>query len=210
MKLKSALLFILLFAVSAAYSQKFFPGKLIFFNGETRDGLVKIKSSNWKKFVYYKAGVQSDEQKIKSETVKFVYVFSDQGDTSILENVQFDKKFKRFVDRVIQGYATLYYCGDGMHLDKHGVIIHTSTYVVGRSQPVFYYDIQRKGERFATSLALVSPSKTMFGQDKNFRKSAAEYFKDYPELVKRIEDKEFTVDDIVKVVLLYNEHMEGK
>lgn len=52
---------------------------------------------------------------------------------------------------------------------------------------------------------------TSFGNiSKNFKKTASEYFKDCPELVKKIEDKTFKKDDIEEVVRFYNAHCTAK
>lgn len=51
---------------------------------------------------------------------------------------------------------------------------------------------------------------TQVNKNNIFRKNAQEYFKDYPELSKKIEDRELKYDDIFEVVQQYNDWKEGK
>ncbi len=51
---------------------------------------------------------------------------------------------------------------------------------------------------------------TQVNKNNIFRKNAAEYFKDYPELSKKIKDKDYKHDDILEVVEKYNDWKSGK
>jgi hypothetical protein len=51
---------------------------------------------------------------------------------------------------------------------------------------------------------------TQVNKNNIFRKNAQEYFKDYPELSKKIEDRELKYDDIFEVVQQYNDWKEEK
>ncbi len=51
---------------------------------------------------------------------------------------------------------------------------------------------------------------TQVNKNNIFRRNAPEYFKDYPELAKKIDDRELKHDDIFEVVQLYNNWKSGK
>ncbi len=214
MKLKTTLvILIILFFNNLGYSQKYFPGEVILKNGTKLTGLLYLPFVLNQKSIYYKSTEKAVERKIKSDSVNRLSMISDGGKTNTLVNIVYSKRKKDngFVLLVTEGFANLYFNGDnGISVDKHGDLIPMATSVAGRSMPEFYYYIQCKDEQYPTLLAITSPSKTMFGQTRTFRKAAAEYFHDWPELVNRINDKEFTVNDIEKVVSLYNEHMLNK
>ncbi|MDR0659415.1 MAG: hypothetical protein LBG19_01150 [Prevotellaceae bacterium] len=69
----------------------------------------------------------------------------------------------------------------------------------GNPLPIRY--CMRPGESEATLLFIEGG----VGMEAQFRKVAAEYFGDYPELVKKIEDKEYKREDIVEIIEDYNE-----
>lgn len=51
---------------------------------------------------------------------------------------------------------------------------------------------------------------TQVNKNNIFRKNAAEYFKDYPELAKKIKSKAYKYDDIFEVVEKYNQWKSGE
>ncbi len=51
---------------------------------------------------------------------------------------------------------------------------------------------------------------TQVNKNNVFRKNGMEYFKDYPELVNKIDKRELKHDDIFEVVLLYDKWKSGK
>jgi len=51
---------------------------------------------------------------------------------------------------------------------------------------------------------------TQVNKNNIFRKNAAEYFKDYPELSQKIKNKDYKYDDLLEVVQLYNDWKSGK
>jgi hypothetical protein len=192
-------------------AQKFFKGQLTYKDNKIVVGLINMPATPSDKKIKFKINESADPEKINSDLIRFITITSDNGKSCTLEHVELSKKEGwAFCFLVLEGYANLYLTGDGISTDKHGNVTPTSSYVSGRSMPEYYYMIKRKSEKYLTTLAITSPSKTMLGKAKAFRKMAVEYFKDYPELVKRINDKEFTEEDVPQVVSIYNEHMENK
>lgn len=203
------MLLILLFCINSVYSQYYCKAEIIFNNDKKLEGLVDLPY-RYHKNILYKSDENSRHRKIPSDSISKITIISNDGKIYKLENIWLDKKYQGLVLLVVEGYTNLYYAGDGILIDKEHNLIPTSSYVSGKTQPVFYYFIKRRNERVVTLLAITSPSVTMFGKAKTFRKAAAHYFNDWPELVIRLNNKEFTDKDVEKVVKLYNQHMEAK
>lgn len=72
---------------------------------------------------------------------------------------------------------------------------------------VFWY-CKRPNEDVATVVSWVFNSQV--NKNNIFRKNAAEYFKDYPELAKKIDDRQLKHDDIIEVVTQYNTWKSSK
>lgn len=71
----------------------------------------------------------------------------------------------------------------------------------------FWYCL-RPGEEVATIISWTF--NTQVNKNVIFRKNAAEYFKDYPELSQKIKNKDYKYDDLLEVVQLYDEWKSGK
>jgi hypothetical protein len=204
-------LLLLVSSMNLVSAQKLFKGQLTFSNNTTLECLVDVPHYPSDKYVKYKLSETSDIRKIKSDSISRITITSDDGSQYTLIRMELSKKEGwNFCILVLEGYANLYLTGDGISTDKHGNVSPTSSFVSGRSMPEFYYMIKRKNEKYLTTIAITSPSVTMFGKARAFRKMASEYFVDWPELVERIKNEEFTEKDVEKVVKLYNQHMDSK
>lgn len=203
-------LLLIIWSINLVSAQHYVKGQLTYTNNKVLVGLIHIPDTPGDKKIKFKLNESADMRKIKNDSIRFITTTSEEGITYTLENIEISRKEKAFCFLLIDGYTSLYLTGQAISTDKQGNVSPIAVCVSGRSMPEFYYMIKRKNEKYLTTIAITSPSKTMFGQAKAFRKMSADYFKDYPELVKRINSKEFTELDVVKVVKIYNEHMESK
>lgn len=71
----------------------------------------------------------------------------------------------------------------------------------------FWYCI-RPGEEVATIVSWTF--NTQVNKNTVFRKNAKKYFIDYPELHRKIDDREFKYDEILEVVSFYNDWKSGE
>ncbi|MDY7394176.1 hypothetical protein UMM65_02905 [Aureibaculum sp. 2210JD6-5] len=104
----------------------------------------------------------------------------------------FGKKNKPILLKPITyGKVTLY-----LHksLDRHSGVYNNKNYYVSK-----------ENMDSVTHLGRIGPLKLF---DKNIINEAIEYFKDCPELVKKIQAREYKKRDIVEIVEYYNEHCE--
>jgi len=162
--------------VNLVSAQKFFKGQLTYKNNKILVGLIDIPDTPGAKKIKFKHNESSEPLKIKSDSIRLITITSDEGITCTLENIEISRKEKAFCIVIVKGYSCLYLTGQGISTDKHGNVSPTAIFVSGRSMPEFYYLIKRKNEKYLTTIAITSPSKTMFGKAKAFRKQAAEYF----------------------------------
>jgi len=204
-RIQALIAFLLIF--NFGFAQKYFPGSITKINGETIKGYIRIPKYSDDKTVDYRSSEKSFEKEIKSDSVRLISIQTKGGAISSLERIQVTKKSKGFVILVIEGYANLYLSGEGISVNKEGAFSPYSSFISGKDLPTFNYLALRKDEKNATILAVTSSSPTVFGLNNTFRTFASKYFADYPELVKRIDNKEFTHDDVEKVVKIYNKHM---
>ncbi|WP_284651862.1 hypothetical protein [Flavobacterium terrisoli] len=96
-----------------------------------------------------------------------------------------------------------FFYGGGASFNSAGGVGVGAGVMMGGGEVIHYYVChQNDTEVFKiTSIGNIS---------KNFKKAASEFFKDCPELVGKIESKEFKKDDIEKVVWFYNNHCVTK
>ncbi|MGV8964588.1 MAG: hypothetical protein ACOH2V_14570 [Candidatus Saccharimonadaceae bacterium] len=205
---RTSMLIALLLILNFGFAQKYFPGSITKINGDTINGYIRIPKYAEDKTVDYRSSEKSVERTIKSDSVRLIAIKTKGGAISTIERIQVTKKSKGFVILLIEGYANLYFAGEGISVNKDGEFAPNTSYFAGRDLPTFNYLALRKNEKIATILAVTSPSPTVFGLNNTFRVFASKYFADYPELVKRIDKKEFSHDDVEKVVKIYNKHME--
>ena len=198
----------LLLILNSGFAQKFYSGSITKVNGEILNGYFSLPKSVTDKSIDFKESDKSKEREIKSDSVRLISIHTKGGVTSSLERIQVTKKEKGYVILITEGFANLYLNGDGFSVSKEGKFSPYTSFVSGRDLPTFNYLALRKNEKVATVIAVTSPSPTVFGLNNTFRTFASKYFADYPELVKRIDNKEFTHDDVEKVVKIYNKHME--
>ena len=211
MKLKIVISILLLaLSLNFTYAQKFFHGEITLINKKKLEGFVNPPSRPGDKTIKFKTGETAPARSIKSDSIRMVKLISEDGNTGTLVNLEYRKNQNAFLIQVIEGYASLYLTGDLINIDKQGNIVPVATFVSGRETPSFEYYIQRKTEKYPTIIAIVGSTIGLGGQGSFFRKAATNYFKDWPELITRLEKKEFSQKDVEKVVNLYNEHMAGK
>jgi hypothetical protein len=200
----------LLLILNFGFAQKYFTGSITKISGEIINGYIRIPKYADDKTVKFRNSEKSFEREIKSDSVRLISIQTKGGAINTLERIPITKKSKGFVILLIEGYTNLYIAGEGISANKDGEFIPNTTYFSGRDLPTFNYLALRKNEKVATVLAVTSSSPTVLGLNNTFRVFASKYFADYTELVKRIDKKEFTHDDVEKVVKIYNKHMEEK
>ena len=198
MKTKKLIQLIVILFITNCYSQNL-KVEILLTNGEIKKGEVS-NEINLKKDI--KLIENNDKTQIKLEDIKTLTVINEYGNT-VYESVKcyYRKKIEKkpkLLRVVLKGYLSLYYHEFVVHIGGNYPGLGGGMQGINNS---FVYGI-REGEEAATML-----SDVMQGQvnpNAHFRYHAPKYFSDYPELAKKIEDKEYKYSDIYQVALEYN------
>jgi hypothetical protein len=190
-------------------AQKYQNGSLVFKDGKMLKGLVTYPSKHTTSEISYKASEQAEEQTFKSDELKTVVVNGgpenfefDRG--TYIESLTFkgDTESKpRWMVVLIRGPVTLYTVPLKVKI-KDGKLTVTN-------QNVITYYAKRDSEKVAKDIAAKMAGVTA-GLNEDFQKRASEYFKDYPELVKKINSENLKVSDVFSVVEQYNKWASSK
>ena len=188
------------------FGQKYQHGTILFNSGKTLDCLLTPPSNPEDKKIETKISEDADKVTYKSEELKSItipnknyppYVFVWESTKKLTGGID-----HCWLVKMVEGYATLYGSSNGFKITKKGEL-ELIGISAGHSSAEFYFYARRPDEGYVTMLGLYSPG--TFGLNNFFRKASAKYFNDSPEIVKRINSKEFKIADISLVVSEYNE-----
>jgi len=201
------ILILLLIVPCIVFGQKYQKGTILFKNGKTLTCLLKPPSGPADKKIETKLSDDAGKVSYKSEELKTItiptkdsaaYEFAWMPSKKILS----DGLDYGWLFVILKGYATLYGSSDGYKINRNGELIEIGR-SGGFSSPEFGFYTHRPGENYVTLIGVYSPG--TFGLNNYFRKMSSKYFNDSPEIVKRINSKEFKIGDIRLVVQEYND-----
>lgn len=202
MKSKILSLFVFVLISATINAADFIPVKLIYLNGEEQTGYAKHVSIGPIKHILFKTTENAKKQKILSNNLKtIIYSYSNgtkiEYDRMRMYQTGADKKpSKRFywLEVIKRDYLTMY-----RGIAQRLTFNENRSVKMGPEPPNRLF--HRAGEDGATFISL--GFKVLNGNSV-FKFSAQRYFKDYPELSKKIKNKEYKWDDIEEVMELYN------
>lgn len=201
---KKIIFFITVFITIACFGQNFKnpfkindPIEIYLADGTVLNGLGHIGYENK---VVFKENKKAKKQVFDERTVSKI-VFEKLGMDLILEyKIVKGSKAPLLLEPVVKGSITLY--RDIIEVNRamnNGDINGSSNFLQGyNSYKITDYYISKNNEIFVEKITSTHPF------SKNFKKAASIYFKNCPELVEKIESKEFKKDDIRRVVRYYN------
>jgi hypothetical protein len=208
--------FIALILISSfAFGQVFQKATITYLNGEVKKGFVLIPRKPTEKSIKYKLSRNiSTEERIKSEELKYIVIESDEGNKYVLERIPIALKPRSKPTKPcwllvkVAGYGTLYIGADYFVADNMGNVDVVAV-GGGHSGPAtFNYYLKKGNLDVAYYMGMTSPG-GMLGLNALLRKTAEMNLSDYPELVERIKNKEFTHNDIPAIIMIYNDYMKG-
>lgn len=212
--LKSYFLLIFLSIVHVVSGSIFQSGKVIYLNGDIKTGFLAIPSNADVKTIEFKTGIANNQiELIQSSDLKYISVQSEDGNNFLFERISYAYKIGAkpkkpvWLFTILTGYATLYMTGTEYVTDKKGNVVLQYSYYVGRDVVSYNYFIKKGNEDIAYYFGMTGGS-NMLGLNSYLRKVTIPYLVDYPELVARIKNKEFTHKDYKGIVQLYNEYMK--
>lgn len=200
MKKSHILLFLLaLFLGSTMHAQRT-KAILYFKDGTQITGLGKLKGANKVKF---RKTRKDKAKKYDFKNLEKVKIYeADDINTYVYLKVK-DKNHYRVLEEVVVGEVMLYkIVSHGQHagvgMGGFGGAGGGMAIGMGTSFSIKSYYVKQKNEQEVTHLG----STDLFS--KSFKKAAGSYFKDCPDLVKKIQNRESKKRDIREVVEYYN------
>lgn len=191
---------------SVLLAQKYHPATLQMKDGSVREALMEFPPSHHKYF-FVKSNEDAKKEKISEAEVEKVE-FPDSENGSVYEfarvhSVRMGRVSKNpyWMLKVEDGPASLYLVGSSMMTG--GANFHKVT-------DMSYY-VMREGEKGATWIGTEFVSGAIgLGVDKQFRKYSSEYFSDRPDLVERIQNKEWEINQALELIKEYNKLISSK
>lgn len=216
MKTKFNITLLLVIAVNFAYGQRFQKGNISFFDGSVKEGFLMVPKTSTEEMLLFKANTNSENEKIRSELVASITVYSDNGKSYVFENryVNLSKnklsKNRALILKISDGFANVYFAGNQYETNEQGDVIINYKYYVGRDLPTFNYYLRKEGEENLSFFAMTSTSPSMLGLNKILKRNASELLFEDPKLVEQIQKGEFKHGDIIEIMEMYNKFMEDK
>lgn len=199
------LFFSLLICINLSYAykrieDKFINVKIITLDGKSKIGKVKSPLKFNKDIELI---IDDNKENISNLDIKSLEIINENGVSITYDNVYAFKSFRngkiekkpRLMLVVVRGITTLYqeYIGQNFYSIGTGLggqFLHTNYYAI------------REGEPAAALISAVISGQA--NPNAVFRRFAKDYFSDYPELAKKIEDKVYKYTDVLYAVLEYN------
>jgi len=193
------ILIAILLTYSSVSAKKYSKAKIILLNGTIMEGLATFPEGPAPVPIRFKTDENSRVQSINSDSIKTIVYLADNGNTTEYDrltgyvNGPYEKPEKQWLHVVFRGVVTLYTYASVGNLQRYDDI-QTSWLCV------------RQGEAIATKM-----TSTDWKNRRNFfTNSATAYFKDDAELVKKIQNGEYTWKDVDKIVTEYNDWTKNK
>lgn len=209
---KNILLFAFLFTITA-YSQKLYKAKLTLVNGETKEGYADIPSNSlFSKTVIFSIEEKGKKVKFKNDEIDHATYYTDNGNEFYFERTRIRQLFgeKEWTAKqkiwIVATYSSqhlmAYSWAQSYYIDSAGTMVSKSADSGGWAD--IFICFKRPGEEFPSSITSFTYGATVIGQDKRFRKSAILYFKGEDVFNQRIENKEWTHEQIYEMAKAYS------
>ncbi|MFW5766724.1 MAG: hypothetical protein ACOCXO_00015 [Bacteroidota bacterium] len=202
--MKRALVFVLVLFSITGFSQSPLQAKLYFKNGMTRTGYANFVGGNVRNNIHFRKDFNSTKvEKIHSDSLKKIVYFNDEEKhvfyyLGVYKGAKKNKSSKpNWVKLEQKGYVSLFattgYVNAGS-MTNYANIKFQDYYLKRKDEHALTYYFTRGG---------IFPNF-------HFRNRSKRRFADYPELIKKIENNKYLIDDYKEVVRLYSDWLESK
>ncbi|SEA44099.1 hypothetical protein [Bizionia paragorgiae] len=221
--MKKIIFLTLLLLSITAQAKDFYNAKIVMTDGTEKTGFAPLPSNDvFQKSIKFKSSKNMKSNKIKSNDISSITYTSENGIKYLFErramiyimksfdeqkNIKYCDKAKKtwilatsYSENIIS-----YYLAQKYYLDNNGKMISKSVDRSGTWADIFLL-VRRPDESCASMLGHIANGAKIIGQEKRFRKVSSIYFKDKPELVKRINKKEFKSSETEKLIKAYNDY----
>ncbi len=198
-----------------SYSKQKLPGKVVMLDGKVYTGTVRVPAIASKM-----ASVTEDGQKkpilLPAEEVDYVEMYNPKAGPLASYKIVRTKVFE--FGKLRKNYIWLIEAGEWTHIklfrNAHFYQFNDNgsfTLIMESNNnlpPSFFYMAMRPGEPYVTTIAMDQRG-FIGGTHSYFKRYGAEYFADCPELVQKVQDKDFKASNIREVLAFYNEWKEN-
>jgi hypothetical protein len=199
--MKTLLVFLFSIVLLPAQAATFIPAELRFTDGKSLKGFATFPDKPNDKSILFKTKENAEPASYSSEVLKtLIYTFEDgkvEFDRIMIYPSLLNSKKSAgpyWLEVIERGHATLYYAlREGSTMVRSGV-----SSMEGADK--FWY-CMRPNEEAAKVISWVIGR---VNANETFRREGQKYFKDSPELAKKIKDKVYKYDQIVEAVREYN------
>ena len=181
-----------------AKKQNYIPIEIFLKTGEVKNGYAERLNSGYDDYVSFKKNEGAEVEKIESFKIKkmaykidgkiyeywFLNCYKGWGQKKIGN--------PKWLNLIKEGYVNLY---------KFNTQMNVGFGSISSSNFTDYYCLrEQEGEKAAKWISAVAGA----NNNQMFRAKAPLYFADYPELAKKIKDKEYKWNDLYEVIDIYN------
>lgn len=206
----------------------YLKGEIILINGEIKNGFIKLDGSAFS-IKYKESEDQKNSDKIDYKNIDKIVINSNLSTRREFYYKKTDAdKFNKFVELIYSNNFDVYiYSPDNLSLFYSGVdrsnvmdFLNGSGFPIVNGHNVIWtkrYSISKIKENLSKAKNIKyllykkdSEKLNFIYSNKKLNEFAIENFKDCPELILKIENKELILDDIVEIVDLYNNCINGE
>jgi len=170
---------------------KYYPGTLLFENGKSREGFIE---ANLGDVVLFKGWMDAEPEEIPAAGIKTIWIKTNGGHKMheyhyLLVDISSGRVSSRMWLKLVEkGTVTLF---------VYETIVQQNG--SDKVEPLYYYCL-REGKQLAKLIATHSNNLL-------FISKATQFFADNPELVEKIESKEYTWKNVQELVQAYNQSL---
>jgi len=205
--MKQLVFLIFLFISFNTFSSTFVKGKIIFKDGQIKEGMIKLLNSSINEGIAFKKGEHSSETIDVEKIQALIYYVG--GQEHMFEYIRDYRMGAHQVEKNLRRPTWQYVVAKGgvtLYLDGISDLSVKDDKLVMTFAETQYYRVMKKDEAGATTIAMYySSSDSMDIHSKTYTKR---YFIDYPELVAKVEKEKITWKDFPALVELYNKWKE--
>lgn len=224
--MRSLLTVIFVFSMITAQAKKYFPATIIMIDGKEQKGYASMPTNKlFGDAVRFKLNDGDKAQKLDEDRVHRIFFELEDGNKFLFEHSGWTyitkNKFERQIEKCkgkkkrwllatfINKDITSFKMATDYYVDKNNNLISKVTDNSGTWASLLLL-VKRPKDKCAAVIGEIPFGATVIGRESRFRKLASAFFQDQPKLVERIKNKEFKSEQIVEVVIAYQELIDSE
>ncbi|WP_159800186.1 hypothetical protein [Flavobacterium sp. MK4S-17] len=222
--MKKIIILLFLFAAVIASANEYYSAKIKFLDGDVKEGYAELPSNQLlDNAIKFKESEKGKLIRYDFDIIQYIIYHTDSGKEYLFEwknikSIYGSKKNPKESNPTIKYWSLVafanpaikcYRTADVYYIDEEEEIQFIIKNNIGLASVSISF--LRPNEEVPTMITSSNmESQNMLGRESKFRKSAAYYFKDIPELVKRIDNKELKAENIGELLKAYLVYMENQ